>query len=153
MSPRVIQIPLSGRDRRHYVRELKAAEKVHASLAKRVPEAQIVADEYQRAADRLSCEEWSVRQFIGGDADPSPLIATAINCGYVLLDIHCSHCTHASTINISDAIWPRQKCVHTLRYALACKRCSDQDRKSRPNLVALRPEVMPDDSPRKQASR
>ena len=26
MSPRIIQLPLSGRDRRHYVRELRAAE-------------------------------------------------------------------------------------------------------------------------------
>ena len=139
MSPRVIQIPLSGRDRRHYVRELKAAEKTHASLVKRVPEAQAVADEYQLMADRLACEEWSVRQFIGGDSSPSPSIETAVSCGYTLLDIHCSHCTHASTINLSEVIWPKRKGVHTMRYALACKRCSDQERKSRPNLIALRP--------------
>lgn len=71
MSPRVIQIPMSGRDRRHYVQQLKMAEKEHALLAKRVPEAQLVADEYQMMADRLVCQEWSVRQFIGGDLEPS----------------------------------------------------------------------------------
>jgi hypothetical protein len=29
MSPRIIQLPLSGRDRRHYVGELRAAEQAH----------------------------------------------------------------------------------------------------------------------------
>ena len=129
---------MSGRDRRRYVQQLKAAEKAHASLAKRAPEAQLVADEHQLMADRLACQEWSVRQFIGGDADPSPSIETAIRCGYVLLDIHCSHCTHAATIDLSEVIWPNRKSVHTMRYALACKRCSSHDRKSRPNLVGLR---------------
>ena len=142
---------MSGRDRRHYVTQLKAAEKAHASLAKRVPEAQAVADEYQLMADRLACEEWSVRQFIGGDAEPSPSIETAINCGYVLLDIHCSHCTHAGTIDLSKVIWPRRKGVHTMRYALACKRCSSHDRKSRPNLIGLRPKE-PDDDVGKRAA-
>ena len=119
--------------------QLKAAEKAHAALVKRVPEAQAVADEYQFAADRLACEEWSVRQFIGGDAEPSPSIETAVRCGYVLLDIHCSHCTHAGMVNLSEVIWPKRKGVHTMKYALACKRCSSNDRKSRPNLIGLHP--------------
>ena len=139
MSPRVIQIPMSGRDRRHYVTQLKAAEKTHTALAKRAPEAQLVADEYQRAADRLACQEWSARQFIGGDAEPSPSIETAVRCGYTLLDIHCSHCTHAGTVDLSEVVWPRRKDVHTMRYALACKRCSEAGRKFRPNLIGLRP--------------
>ena len=125
MSPRVIQIPMSGRDRRHYVTQLKVAEKAHASLAKRAREAQLVVDEYQRMADRLACQEWSVRQFIGGDVEPSPSIETAVNCGYKLLDIHCSHCTHAGTVDLSEVVWPMRKGVHTMRYALACKRCSE----------------------------
>jgi hypothetical protein len=138
MSPRVIQIPLSGRDRRHYVQQLKIAEREHASLAKRAPEAQLVADEYQRAADRLACEKWSARQFIGGDAEPSPSIEVAVRCGYVLLEIHCSNCMHAATINLSEVVWPKRKGVHTMSYALACKRCSSHGRKSRPNLIGLR---------------
>jgi len=152
MSPRVIQIPLSGRDRRHYVQQLKLAEKAHASLVTRVPEAQAVADEYQRMADRLACQEWSVRQFIGGDVEPSPSIETAVSCGYKLLDIHCSHCTHAGTVDLSEVVWPKRKGVHTMRYALACKRCSSHDRKSRPNLVGLRPDE-PDDNNGKRAAR
>ena len=143
---------MSGRDRRHYVTQLKAAEKAHASLAKRAPEAQVVADEYQRLADRLVCEEWSARQFIGGDAEPSPSIEKAVRCGYVLLDIHCSHCTHAGTVDLSEVVWPKRKGVHTMRYALACKRCSSNDRKSRPNLIGLRTEA-PDCYPSKRAMR
>jgi hypothetical protein len=53
--PRIIHLPLSGRDRRHCVRELRAAEQAHHALPSRVEEA-------YRAAHRLGCEEWSVRQ-------------------------------------------------------------------------------------------
>lgn len=152
MSPRVIQIPMSGRDRRHYVQQLKIAEREHASLARRVPEAQVVADEYQRAADRLLCEEWSVRQFIGGDLEPSPTLAVAVRCGYTQLEIHCANCTHAGTVDLSEVIWPNDKGVHTMRRALACKRCSDGRRKFRPNLIGLRMKE-PDDSNTKRATR
>jgi hypothetical protein len=48
MSSRIIQFPLSGRDRRHYVRELRAAEQAHRALPGRVEEA-------YRAAHRLAC--------------------------------------------------------------------------------------------------
>jgi hypothetical protein len=48
MSPRIIQLPLSGRDRRHYVRELRAAEQAHRDLPAKVEEA-------YRAAHRLAC--------------------------------------------------------------------------------------------------
>ncbi len=69
MSPRIVHL-LSGRDRRHYVRELRLAEQAHRELPARVEEA-------YRAAHRLACEEWSVRQFIGAPAEPSPRIADA----------------------------------------------------------------------------
>jgi hypothetical protein len=58
MSPRIIHLPLSGRDRRHYVRELRAAEQAHRDLPAKVEEA-------YRAANALACHEWNVRQFIG----------------------------------------------------------------------------------------
>jgi hypothetical protein len=80
MSPRIIHLPLSGRDRRHYVRELRAAEQAHRELPGRVEEA-------YRTAHRLACHEWSVRQFIGGPAEPSPRIADAIAGGCELLEV------------------------------------------------------------------
>jgi hypothetical protein len=72
MSPRIIQLPMSGRDRRHYVVELKAAQAAHPRLLAAVHEA-------WRAANLLFCEEWNVRQFIGGPAEPSPTLAQAIH--------------------------------------------------------------------------
>ena len=129
---------MSGRDRRHYVEQLKAAEKAHASLVKRVTEAQAVADDYQLMADRLVYQEWSARQFIGGDAEPSPSIEVAVRCGYTQLEIHCANCTHAGTVDLSEVVWPKRKGVHTMRQALACKQCSEGGRKFRPNLVGLR---------------
>jgi len=137
MSPRVIEIPLSGRDRRYYVQQLKIAEREHARLLKRVTEAQLVAEEYQRMAGRLVCEEWSVRQFIGGDASPSPSIETAVDCGFTQLEVKCPNCSHAKTIDLSQVIWPKRKDVHTMRYALACARCSVNGKKLRLNLIRL----------------
>jgi hypothetical protein len=74
MSPRIIQLPLSGRDRRHYVRELRLAEQAHRDLPAKVEEA-------YRAAHALACHEWSVRQFIGGPAEPVARIVDAIAGG------------------------------------------------------------------------
>ena len=67
MSPRVIQLPMSGRD----VKELHKAEQAHASLVRRIREAYRIADEHLRLAHQLACEEWNTRRFIGGDASPT----------------------------------------------------------------------------------
>src|SRR5712671_1657568 len=107
MSPRIIQLPLSGRDRRHYVRELRAAEQAHRDLPARVEEA-------YRAAHALACHEWSVRQFIGGPAEPSPKIAEAIAAGCELLEVRCRRCGHGSLVDLTEVVWPREKPVHTL---------------------------------------
>src|SRR6266849_5282733 len=102
MSPRIIHLPLSGRDRRHHVRELRLAEQAHRELPNRVEEA-------YRAAHRLACEEWSVRQFIGGPAEPSPRIADAIAGGCELLEVRCRRCSHESLIDLAEVVWPREK--------------------------------------------
>jgi hypothetical protein len=47
MSPRIIQLPMSVRDRRYHVRELRAAEDAHRGLLGRVETA------YRVAADHL----------------------------------------------------------------------------------------------------
>jgi hypothetical protein len=111
MSPRIIHLPLSGRDRRHYVRELRAAEEAHRDLPAKVEEA-------YRAAHRLACQEWSVRQFIGGPAEPSPRIDDAIAGGCELLEVRCRRCSHESLIDLTEVVWPREKPVHTLANAM-----------------------------------
>jgi hypothetical protein len=75
MSPRVIQMPLSGSDRKHYARKLRRVESLHAELVKKLEAAQSAAEEFLRLAHRLQCEEWNARQFLGGDEAPSPAIA------------------------------------------------------------------------------
>ena len=129
MSPRIIHLPLSGRDRRHYVRELRAAEQVHRELPGRVEEA-------YRAAHRLACHEWSVRQFIGGPAEPSPRIADAIAGGCELLEVRCRRCSHESLIDLTEVVWPREKPVHALANVLRCQACKDERKKPQPDLGA-----------------
>jgi hypothetical protein len=90
------------------VRELRLAEQAHRELPSRVEEA-------YRAAHRLACHEWSVRQFIGGPAEPSPRIADAIAGGRELLEVRCQRCSHESLIDLTEVVWPREKPVHTPR--------------------------------------
>lgn len=133
MSPRVITIPLSGGDRKHYAKQLRMAERAHESLVKRLAEAEIVATDYARMRDRLFCEEWSTRQFIGGDVEPSPTIAQAIGSDCVFLQVECGACTHSHSVNLEDVIWPRDKPIHTLGKALVCGSCG----RKRSNLTGL----------------
>lgn len=137
--PRLIQLPMSGRDRRHYVQQLKIGEQAQRSLAIRTDAAYRVAEEHLRLAHRLACEEWNARQFIGGDAAPSPAIAHAVDAGFDLLEVRCKRCGHESLVDLALVIWPRQHQVHTLERALGCQQCRRAgERKSRPDLVALR---------------
>ena len=130
MSPRIIQLPMSGRDRRHYVTELRKAEEAHRGLVFRTRAAFVEAHD-------LACQEWTTRQFIGGDAAPSPVIEAAILCGRELLEVRCKRCGHESMVDLTEVIWPREKQVHTLADALRCQRCKDERRKVQPDLVAL----------------
>lgn len=133
MSPRVIQLPLSGGDRKHYVRELKWAQQEHPRLIDRLIDA-------YNAAHRVACEEWTMRQFIGGPADPSPQLGAAISAGCTLLRVECRACGHGCDVNLRDLIWPEKSPVHTLSVKangkpgpLRCARCNA----NRPNLVGL----------------
>lgn len=151
VSPRIIQLPMSGRDRRHYVRELKAAEQEQRRLVGEVETAYRVAGERLRVAHALACQEWNTRQFIGGDAAPSPVIAEAIDAGYELLEVACRRCSHGELVDLTQVIWPRANQVHTLEKALRCQRCRREERRSRANLVALR--MRPEPGRKRQAWR
>jgi hypothetical protein len=150
MSPRVNHIPLSGGDRRHYLRELKRVEELHRDLVRKVAAAYAAADDHLRLAHRTACEEWNARQFLGGDAEPSPPIQHAIDAGCTLLEVRCPQCRATRFINLVEVIWPRDKPVHTLRRVLYCEPCRvASGRKFRPELIALcQPEPPPDNPPR-----
>jgi hypothetical protein len=121
---------MSGRDRRHYVTELRKAEAAHADLVIRTRAAFIQAHD-------LACQEWNTRQFIGGDACPSPVIEVAILCGRELLEVRCKRCGHESMVDLIEVIWPPENQVYTLAGALRCQRCKDDRRKVQPDMVAL----------------
>jgi hypothetical protein len=138
MSPRVIQMPLSGGDRKHYARELRRVESLHAGLVKKVQAAYSAAEEHLRLAHRLECEEWNARLFLGGDETPSPTIAAAIDASASLLEVKCNACRTTSRIDLADVIWPRRNQVHTLRPKLFCEPCKvTTGRKVRPALIGL----------------
>lgn len=78
MSSRIIELPLSGGDRKAYAREVRRVESLHAELVKRIEAVLGAAEECLRLAHRLECEEWNARLFLGGDEAPSPAVADAI---------------------------------------------------------------------------
>lgn len=150
MSPRIIQMPLSGGDRKHYARELHRTEQLHRELVRKMDSAYATAGDYLRLAHRLACEEWNARQFIGGPAEPSPTIAEALDAGRELLEVRCMRCGHSDRVDLRDVVWPRVRPIHTLASALGCQPCKrDGQRRRAPDLVALcTRNPPPDDEPR-----
>lgn len=103
---------------------------------------------------RLACQEWNTRQFIGGPAEPSPVIEAAIAAGRELLQVRCQRCGHESMVDLVEVIWPRAKQVHTLTKVLRCQNCKDERNKPRPDLVALHRREKPSpEAPAKRALR
>jgi hypothetical protein len=126
MSPRVIRLPLSGGDRKHYVRELKWAQAAYPRLLDQAIDAYYVAH-------RLACQEWNVRQFIGGLPSPSPTIGAAIDGGYTILKVECRACGHSCDVDLNTVIKLVKHEIHTLAKALRCANCNAH----KPNLVGL----------------
>jgi hypothetical protein len=129
---RIIRItPLSGGDRKHYARELARTERMHAELEARMTAAYEVAH-------RLACEEWNARRFLGGEADPSPTIAAAIQAGFTLLEVKCPACRHAERVPLPDLVWDRERPIHSLADVLFCRPCRvESGATRRPNLICL----------------
>jgi hypothetical protein len=137
---RIITPPLSGGDRKHFARELHKAEVAYERECQAAAEAHAAADAARAKAYALDCIAWTTRQFIGGGEDPSPTIAAAIAGRHSLLEVRCRHCRHTEIVDLTVVIWPRERPVHTLKKALYCGPCRrTAGRKSRPELIGLRP--------------
>jgi hypothetical protein len=136
---RIIYPPLSGRDRRHFPRELKKGEQEYARLADEGGAAYEAADRALARAHRLHCLAWSARLFIGGPDEPLPSIADALHGDVPLLQVQCRHCNHGDLVDLALVIWPREKPIHTLAPKLYCRqRLETYGRKRRPPLTGLR---------------
>jgi hypothetical protein len=142
---RILHIPLSGRDRRHYAAQWRKAESAYRRLVQEAA-AHEAADRQLAEAHRLDCEVWSTRQFLGGPDEPSPTIAQALHGGLELLEVQCPHCNHTELVDLALVIWPRERPIHTLRRALYCAECLKRsERTRRPDLIGLR--VRPSNDP------
>ena len=64
MSPRIIQLPLPGRDRRYYVAEIRKAEAAYRYNLQEAEAAHAVADRALARAHQFDCDAWSALQFI-----------------------------------------------------------------------------------------
>jgi hypothetical protein len=115
---RIIYPPMSGRDRRHFSRELHKGEQEHARLVREAEAAYAAADRQLADGHRFDCLAWSARLFIGGPDEPSPTIAEALHGGVPLLEAQCRHCSHGEPGDLALVVWPRDRQIHTLQRAL-----------------------------------
>jgi hypothetical protein len=92
---------LVERRKNGWARKKRRREPAHRELPGRFEEA-------YRAAHRLACQEWSVRQF-SGLGRTSPGIVDAIAGGCELPEMRCRRCSHESLIDLTEGVWPRAK--------------------------------------------
>jgi hypothetical protein len=76
MSPRIIQIPLSGGDRKARAKAIRHAHGLHASYFDKSADIRSAAEEKLREADRLECEAWNAIMWAGGPAGRHPAMRT-----------------------------------------------------------------------------
>jgi hypothetical protein len=72
MSPRIIQIPLSGGDRKAQAKGIRQAHGLIESCFEQSQQIRGPAELKIRKADRLECEAWNAVMWAGGPARPAP---------------------------------------------------------------------------------
>ena len=105
MSPRVIQMPLSGGDRKHYVRE--RVEELHRGLVRKAAAAYATADDHLRLAHYTACEEWNARQFIGGNADRE-YFSEPDTLSRHITEQTCEHCNTYNMLKLTRQLYSWQ---------------------------------------------
>jgi hypothetical protein len=156
MSQRPVHIPLSGRDRRAFLRELKTArgaavmaDQEGDALLGRALEHRRQARELAVLGFRKKCEAMNARLFYGGSIQPSPTIAQALFCGYDILETRCNRCGASTAVPLDTIrtaakteIWRLEESA-----ALRCEPCSESKGwKQRLQIVCVRP-ALPLDGP------
>jgi hypothetical protein len=99
------------------------------------------AREGRKLADRLACEAWNDRMLgYRGPAQPSPMLADALNAGYVYLEVRCLGCDTHQTVALDIIRRPKTTPIHELERYMRCKDCSQLRGYpcKRSHLVALR---------------
>lgn len=136
--PRPIHIPLSGRDRRYFVRQLKNAPQFEASNLRRAALLRADGEAKLKEARRLECEAWNARLFYGGSVQPSPTIADAIDGGFDRLEAGCHQCNRINTVDLALLRRRPETCVWKLEASLVCEHCRDETgRRTQAYIIGL----------------
>jgi hypothetical protein len=153
--PRVIQMPLSGGDRKAQAKELRRARGLYDEYMKQSARVRAEAHAKYREADRLECNAWNAIMFCGGPADPSPTIGIALNAGYDFLEVRCNRCGRLSKADLKKARRSPDTPLHALEPKLFCEACSQSRKwKQRAHIVGLTCESLPPaEPPKRYASR
>jgi hypothetical protein len=132
MSPRIIQIPLSGGDRKAQAKGIRHAHGLHESYFRESRLIRSAAEAKIREADKLECDAWNAIMWAGGPAMPlpgaplaEPTIAKALNAGYDLLEVKCNRCRRVSLVALRALIRRPDTPIWKLEAALSCEPCSD----------------------------
>jgi hypothetical protein len=150
--PRVIQIPLSGGDRKAQAKELRRARGLYDEYMKQAAQVRGEAHEKYRKADQLECNAWNAIMFCGGPAQPSPTIETALNAGYDQLEVRCNRCRRLSRADLKKVRRAGNTPLHQLEAALFCQDCSQSKKwKQRAHIIGLACDTPPDAEPPKRA--
>jgi hypothetical protein len=150
--PRVIQLPLSGGDRKAQAKELRRARGLYDEYMRQATVVRAEAREKDRKADRLECNAWNAIMFCGGPAQPSPNIETALNAGYDRLEVRCNRCGRLSRADLRRVRRSGDTPLHQLEAALFCQECSQSKKwKQRAHIVGLACDTQPDAEPPRRA--
>lgn len=147
MSPRIIQIPLSGGDRKAQAKGIRQAHGLHASYYAESLIIRTAAEAKLRQADRLECDAWNAIMWAGGPAMPSPgeaqanpTIGKALNAGYDLLEVKCICCRRVSLVSLRTIKRPPSAPLWKLEPVLFCEPCSEKapgGRKQRAHILKV----------------
>ena len=149
--PRLIQMPLSGGDRKAQAKELRRARGLHDEYMRQAALVRAEARAKHRQADQLECNAWNAIMFCGGPAQPSPTIETALNAGYDLLDVKGNRCARLSRADLRKVRRSGDTPLHQLEAALFCQACSQSKKwKQRAHIVGLARDTPPDAEPPKR---
>lgn len=130
---------LSGGDRKAYAKELARSEAMTVIFAERSAERRTQGEALIREADDLLCQSWNERRWSkpAAPVDPSPLIAQALNGGYPILELECSRCHNARTVDLAELRRPPTTFVHDLASRLVCSKCQKAGKRPTATLKQL----------------
>lgn len=123
MSPRSVQTPLSGRDRRHFAKHMDVARKTYAAKIRQSESARRFAVAKELEANWALCEAWNAALFMGGPAQPSPTIAQALSVGCDLLKVECNRCGRSQSVQVAAIRRRPETFLWQLEASFGCEEC------------------------------